>query len=77
MSLNHRKLASRDPRATLAFMRLLSRCLRRYMPDTSRRREVAQSAFAEMYGKLREGPTPATKQVPQWTVNCAVTILCL
>jgi RNA polymerase sigma factor (sigma-70 family) len=75
MSLNHRKLASKDPRATLQFMRLISRYLRRYMRDTSRRREVAQSAFAEMFGKLRQGPTPATKQVPRWTVSCAVNAL--
>lgn len=75
MSLDPRKLASRDPGAARAFMHLIRRLVRRYVRDTSRLREITQSAFAEILRKLRDGPPPTTRRVVQWTSNSAINAL--
>ncbi|KIG15130.1 hypothetical protein DB30_05830 [Enhygromyxa salina] len=69
--LDHSKLRAGDPATIRAAHRIIDRCLRRYLKDESRIREVAQSTFAEAILKLRRGATPSREVFIAWLVNCA------
>jgi RNA polymerase sigma factor (sigma-70 family) len=69
--LDHEKLLAGDPPTTRAARQIIVRCLRRYLKDESRIREVAQSTFAEALHKLHRGATPSRELIMTWLINCA------
>jgi RNA polymerase sigma factor (sigma-70 family) len=73
--LDHRKLLAGDPPTTTACRLIIDACLRRYLKDESRIREVAQSTFAEAMQKLRDGATPSRERMVSWLLNCASNAL--
>ncbi|KIG12861.1 hypothetical protein DB30_00928 [Enhygromyxa salina] len=73
--LDHNKLRAGDPATTRACHGIIEACLRRYIKDESRIREVAQSTFAEAMQKLRDGAAPRRERMVSWLLNCASNAL--
>lgn len=71
MLLDYRKLLANDPTTTKAFHQIIDVCLRRYLKDESRIREVAQSAMTEALQKLGAGAAPKPEYMITWLINCA------
>jgi len=75
MSLDPRKLATRDPSAARALLNLLRHYLRRYVRRSSWLRDLVQSAAAEMLARLHDQPQTSTPQIVRWTSYSATNAL--
>lgn len=56
-------------------MGLIRRYLRRYVRDTARLHELAQSVYAEMFGRLRRHPRATSRRIARWASYSATNAL--